>query len=190
MMYNDFSAAILAGGFSSRMHHNKAELVLGGITLLERQVHKCKSLGIDDIMLSGYHGHIPGTRNISDIYPHRGPLSGIHSCMKAAAHPHCLILCVDVPLVPEYALEELLSAHKAGITVLEHQGKIEPLLGVYDSCLSNVAEEMLLTGKAAVMRLISSVSSTRVQFSGDDRLLLNCNTPQDFEEIASFFQRS
>ena len=48
-----FSAAVLAGGFSSRMGRDKACLPFGGTTLLGFQVGKLRALGIEDIMISG-----------------------------------------------------------------------------------------------------------------------------------------
>ena len=65
-----FSAAVLAGGLSSRMGRDKAALPFGGTTLLDFQVQKLRSLGMEDIMISGTEQQIPGTRPIPDVYPH------------------------------------------------------------------------------------------------------------------------
>ena len=48
------SAIILAGGYSTRMGTNKAELVLQGKSFLARQVAKMRTIGIRDIVISGY----------------------------------------------------------------------------------------------------------------------------------------
>ena len=37
---------------------------------------------------------------IRDIYRNRGPLGGIHACMKEMDTPYCLVLPVDVPQLP------------------------------------------------------------------------------------------
>lgn len=79
-----FSAAVLAGGYSSRMGRDKAALSFGGTTMLDQQVRKLRSVGIEDIMISGSELAVSGTRYVPDVFPHRGPLSGIHACLQAA----------------------------------------------------------------------------------------------------------
>ena len=101
----DISGIVLAGGFSRRMGTDKAELKLGELTLLELQVRKLRQIGIADIMVSGCRKPVEGTRAIEDIYPHKGPMSGIHACLKAAKTEACLVVSVDVPLFPAEWLE-------------------------------------------------------------------------------------
>lgn len=47
---------VLAGGASSRMGRDKSDLTIEGKTFLEMQIEKGRKLGINDILLSGYHG--------------------------------------------------------------------------------------------------------------------------------------
>ncbi|MBP5743892.1 MAG: nucleotidyltransferase family protein [Oscillospiraceae bacterium] len=49
-MSRPFSAVVLAGGYSSRMGRNKAELSIQGCSFLEHQVEKLRS------------GHLPAPR--------------------------------------------------------------------------------------------------------------------------------
>ena len=85
------SGIILAGGQSRRMGRNKSELRLNGKTLLQIQADKLFALGIGDVMLSGADcAALPGTRVIPDEYAGRGPLGGLHACLKAARNPFCL----------------------------------------------------------------------------------------------------
>mgnify|MGYP002863181830 CR=1 FL=1 len=154
MRTEQISAAVLAGGCSRRMGRDKAALTLGGQSLIALQVQKFRTLGIRDIMLSGYGRPLPGCRNVEDIYPHRGPLSGIHACLAAAENEACLALSVDMPLLPAEALRELVNAHRGGITVLEHGGHVEPLSAVYDRDLYREAERILQSERTALMRLL------------------------------------
>lgn len=117
--FRPMSGIVLAGGASRRMGQNKAELVLNGKSLLQLQVNKLRSLGIEDVMLSGIGcPSLPGTRVIPDKFPGKGPLAGLHACLRAAKNPACLALSVDVPLVPASALAHLCKVHQKGITVL------------------------------------------------------------------------
>lgn len=118
------------------MGSSKAELPFCGMRLIEYQLHRLRLLGIEDILIAGYKGQIEGGRTVPDLIPHRGPLSGIHAGLSAAARASCLVLSVDAPLVPFSILISLMQQHLRGITALTHDGQIEPLIGIYDRSLS------------------------------------------------------
>ncbi len=169
------SGILLAGGKSSRMGSNKAELLFRGMPLAGWQVQKMRSVGISEILISGY-----GPGMIPDDIPEKGPLGGLYSCLRRASNRCCLVLPVDVPLIPEETLIALIQAHKGGITLLECNGKIEPLIGIYDSGLAETILPMLQSGSTAVRRLLDSVGYRTIPFTEKADLLTNCNTPEEF----------
>lgn len=178
------SGIILAGGLSRRMGRNKSELRLNGKTLLQIQADKLLALGIEDVMLSGARcPALPGARVIPDEYEGRGPLGGIHACLRAARNPACLVLSVDVPLIPVSTLAQLCRAHRGGITVLRHYERDEPLIGVYDRCVSDLISELIRSGRYAVRALKESILWNQFDYSGPEEFLINCNTPRDFAII-------
>ena len=182
------SAIILAGGISSRMGRNKAELMWKGSTLLEHQVAKVRQLGIDDIIIAGYPKHIEGTRFSADRYLMKGPLGGIHAGLLAAEHPHCLVLSVDAPLVPTDTLTALIEAHiesSSSITILSHGWKTEPLMGVYERGLCGIADEILRSDNTSVRVLFKKVGLSTFEYYGDESLLFNCNTPSEYSALLS-----
>ena len=183
MKPNQISAAILAGGFSSRMGRDKALLKINGQTLLEIQVSRLQRLGISDILLSGTGIRATGARNVGDIYPHRGPISGIHACMLEAVFPALLVISVAVPLIPDETLRQLVLAHEGGITVLKHGDRVEPLMAVYDCRLAGEAERILKSEKTAVFRLMEVSLPRLCPYDGDERLLAGCNTPEEYLRI-------
>ena len=178
------SGIILAGGASSRMGTPKALLMLEGKTLLQRQADKLRALGIRDVMISGGF-ELPGVRTIADEYPGRGPLGGLHACLKAAEHERCLVLSVDAPLIPAGALAHLCRAHTEGITVLRHEGGEEPLIAVYDSRLHSIIAPMIEFGGAPVRRLRETVAWNTFDYRGPQEFLQNCNTPEDFARVTA-----
>lgn len=186
------SGIILAGGRSSRMGRDKSRLILGGETMLERQIRKLQVLGITDILISG--AEVPdGIRAVPDIYPERGPLGGLHACLQAAQNSACLVLSVDVPLVPVSMLSRLCQMHTSGITVLSHNGCDEPLIGVYDRELFRQIEPLITLQGAPVRRLTDIAKWNRCPYLGPETYLHNCNTPSDYtiiqEILESFSQR-
>lgn len=177
------SGAVLAGGASRRMGRDKRALRLNGRTLLEIQVDKLRALGVGEILLSGAGcPPLPGTRVIPDEYPGRGPLGGLHACLRAARHPVCLVVSVDTPLVPAEVLAALCRAHRGGVTVLRRGAAEEPLIGVYDRAAAGAAAELLDSGIGAVRALSGVLPWRRWDYSGPEELLLNCNTPEDLRE--------
>ena len=182
------SAIILAGGLSSRMGTCKAELIWNGVTLIKHQVNKLRALGIDDIIISGYSKPVEGTRFVADKYLLKGPLGGIHAGLLAAENPTCLVVSVDTPLVPEEVISELIQAHlnsSANITVLAHGDEIEPLMGVYERWLSSVAEQILQSDNTSVRVLFKRAGLSKFYYNGDEHLLCDCNTPEEFNAACS-----
>ena len=183
------SGIVLAGGLSRRMGQNKAELRLNGKTFLEIQVEKFRALGIVDVMLSGAGCHVlPGARVIPDEYTGRGPLGGLHACLRAARNPSCLVVSVDVPLIPVSALAQLCRAHSGGITVLRHGDLEEPLIGVYDRAVAKDIAVLLGAGRGTVRALQGTVFWNRLNYTGPEELLINCNTTEDFASAKRLFK--
>ena len=190
------SAIVLAGGYSLRMGRNKAELDFHGKSFVQHQVDKIRRLGIEDIVLAGYSAPLEGARFAPDLYPHRGPLSGIHAGLLAIREPCALVLAVDTPLVPEALLLELLAAHQGGVTVAEahrsgvtltaFRGDVEPLIGVYDRALAQRCEDILQGSATSIRQLLHRVPLTALPYTGDPRLLANCNTPEEYERICAW----
>jgi len=187
MKAENVSAVIMAGGMSTRMKTNKADLKLGDKTLTEIQIDKMKELGISDIMISGYEKTIDGTRAIPDEYTGKGPLGGVHACLKAAKNPACLVISADTPFVPVETLKELVEAHEGPATVLSFEGQIEPLIAVYDSSLASRAEELIKKDDFSIRRMAGNTEVKKVEFKGDADCLLNCNDPEDFEKAKSMW---
>lgn len=180
-----FSAVILAGGKSSRMGSCKAELPWGGKTLVEHQADRIMALGITDIMVSGYSRPVTGTRYVPDLYPEKGPLGGIHACLCAAKSAACFVISVDAPLFSPDGMKMLIEAHLAGdspITVAGHCGTLEPLIGVYDSNLSDATEEILQGTNTSVKRLLDQTGFAVCEFS-DENSVRNCNTPDEYNKL-------
>lgn len=186
--YDCVTAVLLAGGKSSRMGRCKAELPWDKTTLIEFQTEKLRSLGIEDIVISGYSEHVSGARFAADVYKQKGPLCGIHAGLMAAKHEHCLVIAVDTPLVPKETLAMLLDEHirrSATITVLEQSRGIEPLIGVYEKSVLPLCEAILQTEHTAVRELYKRVLPNVIRYDGSEALLIDCNTPEEYSKACA-----
>ena len=185
-MDKEVSAILLAGGYSSRMGRNKAELDFHGASLIRYQADKLRALGMEDVVISGYPRPVEGTRYVPDVYPHRGPLSGVHAGLLAVRNRSALVMAVDTPLVPEALLRELIETHRTGITLASSRGNPEPLIGVYDKGLAQACAAILQGDRTSMWRLLDMVRPAVVTFQGDPTLLLGCNTPEEYQRIREY----
>ncbi len=191
------SAAVLCGGRSSRMGRDKAELPFQGGTLLSRQVFRLREMGFPDVMASGDFS-CPGARTVPDEIPGCGPLGGMHAVLSAARNPACLFLPVDMPLVPESVILSLVNAFDPArdeAVRLEHAGVIEPLVGVYSAGLAGRIGKMLAAAyewpageepgpprkdAPSVKQFLDTVRTRTVIYRGEERVLSNCNTVEEY----------
>lgn len=103
---------VLAGGRSSRMGRDKAEVEWRpGQTLLTRAVELAQAAGCLAVIVSG---HRPGHDFVVDRMPAMGPLGGLHSVLRERGQELegklLLMLPLDMPLLETGTLETLLRA--------------------------------------------------------------------------------
>lgn len=188
MSFENISAIILAGGKSSRLGRDKCDVIFEGETFLNRQVKKVEGLGISDVYVSGYRGTKCNNNIIEDDF-HLGPMSGIYTCIDKIKNDKALVLSVDVPLIPENELIKLIQfAQKSDslITVLSHNGKIEPLIAVYDKRVMPFTKAIIEEKKDYSMKnLMNTVSYDTYVSYENDRYFININYEKDLQELNS-----
>ena len=182
----NFSMIVLAGGKSSRMGTDKADLRIGERTFLQIQIEKGRRLGIGDIQVSGYRGtncDIPVT---PDRFANKGPLGGMEACLRKAKHEKCLVLSVDVPLVPVEELEKLLNVScQSGVSavILKNGQKEQPLIGVYHRSLARAMLTEITEGKGSVFSFLNKAGYAVYESDAPEDHLINVNTAEAFAEM-------
>ena len=186
MTYENYSMIVLAGGKSSRMGTDKADLCIGDKSFLELQIEKGRKLGIQDIQVSGYRGKRCPVPVTPDRFPEKGPLGGLESCLRRAKQEKCLVLGVDIPLIPVTELENLLSASEkseSAVTVLKHGDRKEPLIGVYHRDLADGIWEEITQGKRKVFGFLDKIGYTVYESKAPEQYITNVNTPDIYIQI-------
>lgn len=218
-----YSLLLLAGGKSSRMGKDKAELLLDGESFLDCQIKKAEKLGIREVYVSGHDTGECVFRNektkssihiqvVSDIYRERGPLGGLHACMKAMDTPYCLVLPVDVPQLPVKMLEDLLLAHEDRLDAVDtedfihfgyeraggnagkpllavHGERNEPLMGIYPVCMADFIGEQIQKASAPVFRILDAWGYDTCRISVEEWQIQNINTPEDYRELLTYMEK-
>ena len=184
---SQYSLLLLAGGKSARMGTNKAELLYEGKTFLEHMLDKARSLGIEKWYVSGYASPREDVRTVWDVYPDRGPLSGLHASLAAMDTPYCLVVPVDAPKLPVEILEGLLARHEAGqsekVLIWEHGVRQEPLIAVYPTAMAPLIESMIRDHAAPVFRAIDSWGFESFRMEMPEEQVININTPELYKKL-------
>ena len=183
-----YSLLLLAGGKSSRMGTNKADLLYGDKTFLEHMLDKAHSLPIEKCFISGYPSQRADVQSVSDQFPDRGPLGGLHAGMRAMDTPYCLVLPVDAPLLSQDVLEALLRYHREHmqndrVLLWEHGDRKEPLIAIYPVAMAGVIEELISERPAPVFRALDLWGYDCYRMDVDDAEIINVNTPELYEKI-------
>ena len=181
---------LLAGGKSSRMGKNKAQLLYEGRTFVENLMRKAKRLGISQIYLSGYQKEREDVQVVWDVYPEIGPLGGLHAGLSQAETSYCLVLPVVITQIPEDFLEELLKFHehdkhgnKHRPLVAERAGFLEPLIGIYPVSMKEFIEERILEKRFSVFRMLKEWGYESYQTDLPEAQIANINTQEDYENL-------
>lgn len=185
-MQGDITLVILAGGLSKRMGTDKADVMFHGKTFLQTQIEKGKILGVREILVSGYKGKMCSEKIIYDRYPQKGPLGGMEACFRETHTERCLVLSVDMPLIPVEELERLIQASRQSVrpaTILRHEENEEPLIGVYNTNLADTMVEEFTERKGSVFAVLNRMGYDIYQSEIGREYFQNVNVSKTLEEI-------
>jgi len=190
---DDVTVFVLAGGQSTRMGRDKALLLLGGRTLLERALALAHGISPRVVVLGSREKYAAtGERIIEDEFPGCGPLAGIHAALGTSETDLNLILSVDMPFVPlkffTYLLERARSRPTAQVTVPRVGGIAQGTCIACRRSFRSVCESRLKLGLCKVEDAIRLASpeyveeeEIRARGIGPD-VFRNLNTPEDLTE--------
>lgn len=190
------SAFVLAGGKSSRMGSDKAELRLSGAPLLEIATRKALAL-TPQVYVVGPKPKF-GSEAIEDIFLNRGPLGGIHAALSASRSELNLMLAVDLPFVPLEFLQLLQqrSERSAALVVVPRTAHgWQPLCAIYKTQFRDFAEQALSSGHNKIDSLFASrpvevLDESDLQTAGFTPAIFdNLNTPEDFAGAQVRFEK-
>ena len=182
---------VLAGGFSTRVGQDKAQLPWGESDLLHHVLMQLGQVCSDRIVVINreWKPKIPGVRVVEDIIPQRGPLSGIHAGLSACTESCAFITACDMPFLVPDAVSYLFSHAGGWDAVLPGHGKdLEPLFAVYSRKCIPVIEDLLNQDIRKVQNLFPSIRYRLVnpeefrQFDRELKLFHNINTMRDYLE--------
>jgi molybdopterin-guanine dinucleotide biosynthesis protein A len=145
-MYNNITGFILAGGKSLRMGTNKSLLMIGGLTVIEREVNLMKDLFQEVILITNQSEDF-SFLNLpmqEDIHKNTGPLAGIHSALVHTKTDKNFIISCDMPLMTEGVMKYLIEYPTDKlITIAKADNFVQQLCGVYSQSLISFIENII-----------------------------------------------
>ena len=198
------TAVILTGGKSTRMGRSKALVKIKGKEMLVWIVEGLKPLvdevivaAKDDYSKSLYQKIVPeDVKIVTDVMSLDGPLVGIYSAFLAIKSEYAYVHPIDSPVINKDVIKYLFkmaNGYDASI-VRWDDGSIEPMHAVYKVKIGLGSAKSSLdrgdTSAKALASILEHVNFIPVDDlrKFDDKLvsLLNVNTPQDLDTIASY----
>lgn len=188
-----FSAAILAGGESSRMGGNKALELLGGRPVIEHLIDSLKPLSGDTFIVANdaaAYGRF-GLPVRADHFSFRASLVGVYSAVASAAEDYCFVTACDMPFADPALvgyMAGLVDGYDAVVPV-SHRGE-EPLHAFYTRACLEPMRRHIDSGDLALHRVLGSlkvrdVTIEQMSLSCDPvTVFFNVNTPADLDEAA------
>jgi molybdopterin-guanine dinucleotide biosynthesis protein A len=176
------SAAVLAGGRSSRLGRNKALLPLHGKTVIEKvvgEVRRCVS-AINIITNSPDAYHHLGYPCRGDVLPGGGPLSGIHAALTHCDTEYVLVVSCDIPLVKRELFESLIAALPGHDIVMFKHKHFEPLCALYRRTCLSALEELIAHGEYRIIDLFPTLQVKVLRIASAD-VFKSINTDADYE---------
>ncbi|MFZ9585671.1 MAG: molybdenum cofactor guanylyltransferase [Pseudohongiellaceae bacterium] len=181
---------VLAGGRSSRMGRDKAELPWQGQTLLDHTLALLARLQPVCLRVSG-RAHALG---IADLHPLSGPPGAVLSVLEWL-HARgeldgraLLLLPVDMPLLQEATLQRLLAAVRPGRAACFRQQVFPCVLPASPALLHHLralfAEGSTPGGRRSLRALLTFSAVLEVDEAGvDPAEFSNVNTPEDWQRL-------
>jgi len=181
---------VLAGGRSTRMGTDKAEVILDNRTLLDQVSDRLKRQ-VETILINSNANHKTPYVTIPDqLADFQGPLAGILSGLTFVKQhmpgaTHLLSVPIDTPFFPEDLTQKLAAAAtpKAGIIVARSNGNLHPVFALWPVQLTDDLEAFLTeSNDRRVKSFFARHPLTIVDFdeTGGDPFF-NINTPQDLD---------
>ncbi len=178
-----FSAALLAGGKSTRMGFDKATLQIDGEPLWQRQIKILQAIGAAEILISGPTAGPWQGSNITvleDVAPELGPMGALAGILEKISTENVLLLAVDMPVMTVHFLRRLLAY--GGAVTPENGEYYEPLAAVYSKSSLSLLRSFLDRGQLSLQVFLrESVARGTMKVhcvsSGEQAFFANLNEP-------------
>jgi FdhD protein len=189
------TAAILAGGSSSRMGTNKALLKVDGVPIIDRSYQILAHLFHEVIIVTNTpeeYAFLP-CRKVPDIFPGIGSIAGLHSALAHSSTKRTFVTACDMPFVEPAAIRYLcdLQQGRYDAVIPFSAGGQEPLHAVYATQCKAVFENAIRDNERKILDILARMNTHLVTWdeiqlvNGSVKSFLNVNTPEEYSAISA-----
>ena len=185
MEREELTAAILAGGKSSRLGSDKALAEVGSRPMLNRAIAAVEPLAKEILVVGRMELNFPAgnAQCIPDIQPGLGPVGGLASALAVASHDRVLCIGCDMPFLNTGLLRLLVhSSPHADVTILRVGGKVEPLCAIYHRRIQPIVLRLIREGQLRMREMFGILKTAYCDVGSEcENMLFNVNTPDDLD---------
>lgn len=173
---------VLAGGLSTRMGCDKANLMYQGKTFLDHMIEQLSHLGVGRVLVSGDR---QGYNCVADCVFYGGPAVGLYSVAQyyqGSTFEHLLFVPVDMPLLNAELLSQLVEQEASFNAVAFENQPLPCLIRIREFllCFNSVQHCTDVSMHQVLEQLNAHMVSLRPGFREQ---LFNINYPKDLNVI-------
>ena len=181
---------VLAGGRSTRMRTDKAALLYGGRSQLERAMALiAPHVGRAFVSVRAEQGAEPLRARfpqIPDTHENLGPIAGLLAAQSRHPEAAWLVLACDLPLLDEATLRHLVRARAPQRTATayrsSHDGLPEPLCAIWEPRSAVQLAAYVASGRQCPRRFLLG-ADTHLIDEPNPGALDNINTPDEYRSV-------
>jgi len=189
----EVTGVILAGGLGKRYNGiDKSALTIGGKSMLDRILETFSGLFEEILLVTNHPARYTGYDLciVTDLYPIRSSLTGLHAGLFHASHPYAFVTACDVPFSDPRIVRVLLDRIEPRWDAVMPQTEkgLEPLCAVYACrCAPQIAQH-IERRQLKIQRVFNPAKILKVpesQFRKIDpelRCFMNVNRPEDLTD--------
>ena len=195
--HRDCLGVVLAGGLSSRMGQDKAQLMRKTDSMLEFSKQLLIDSGINQVVVSG------NNHQVTDLVTNAGPVGGIYSVIKRYQPSAILVLPIDLPLMTASAIKKLRITGELSQKACFYQDHHIPLYlpnnGYLELFLAHAfnknftqdtsTNQPISNKKGPSVKALLAQIPHQALMAESPKLLFNSNTPQQWQHAQKQFNR-
>ena len=177
---------ILAGGKSSRMGTDKGLLLFEGKAMIQYVIEQMQPIFDKLVIVSNNPEYEKfGLEVIPDLIKDIGPAGGIYTALDHSEAKLNFMVSCDMPFVTQEAIAFIVkNADENQIVLLENQGKLEPLFGLYAKDCERVWLQLIQQNTIKLQEMVSYFKLKIIPIENNEifaaSFFKNINTKEDF----------
>ena len=188
---SSLTAAITAGGLSSRFGFDKALATLEGRTLLRRVADSLEYCSHRLLIAPKGKYRLEGWTSVPDLHPGCGPLSGLEAALEHAQTEWIAYAAVDMPLLSRELWTALIAvdSQAQALVPLDARGRPQPLAALYSRSSLKVVKKWLEGDDFKMANFLGALETQFVSWEVlleagvQEKVFLNVNTPEDLNRL-------